>query len=388
MTDERYRILFDHASDGHLIILEGSIVDCNQAAVDLIGCASREDVLRIHPAVLSPERQPDGRLSLEKAQEMDATARARGFHRFEWVHQTVDGEPLPVMVTINAIQIGGKQGLIAVWHDLREIKRQEQALRDANAKMKQDLEAAARVQASLLPSVLPDIDGVACAWAFSPADELAGDILNVFLLDPRHLCFYVLDVSGHGVASSLLSVTASHFLSPLTTPTLLRRFGASDAGPHGGPGEIAELLNQRFQSRGGTVQFFTLFCGILDLDTRELRYACAAHPGAVRLAPDGTTTLLEHPGLPIGVVSHAEYTEEAITLGRGDRVFVFSDGIPEARGPDGAFYGVDRLVARIRSARTVGLNEAVDELVGDARAWCAPHPPQDDISVLAIEIRS
>ncbi len=387
MPDDRCRILFDHASDGHLIVLDGVVVDCNQAAVDLIGCASRDDVLKLHPAVLSPERQPDGRLSLEKSKEMDAAAHANGFHRFEWIHQTVDGEPLPVMVTLNSIQIDGKQGLIAVWHDLREIKQREGELRDANAKMKQDLEAAALVQASLLPTVLPEIEGVTCAWAFLPCDELAGDILNVFLLDPKHLCFYVLDVSGHGVASSLLSVTASHFLSPDRKTSLLRRSGSSEDSHHAGPSEIAHQLNQQFQSRGsGGVQFLTLFCGILDLETLDLRYACAAHPGAVRLAPDGTTTLLEHPGLPIGVVSHAEYQEEVITLGKGDRIFVFSDGIPEARSPSGDFYGSERLVERITGTHGGELSRSVDGLVDDVQAWCAPESPQDDISVLAIEI--
>ncbi len=97
---DRFRILFDHSSDAHLILDETGITDCNDAAVALLKCHSKAEVLARHPRVLSPEFQPDGRLSIEKSKEMDAIACARGWHRFEWVHQKADGETFPVEVTL------------------------------------------------------------------------------------------------------------------------------------------------------------------------------------------------------------------------------------------------------------------------------------------------
>jgi PAS domain S-box-containing protein len=232
---DRFRVLFEHSSDAHFIFDETGITDCIDATVRLLGAADKAHVLALHPPVLSPEYQPDGRRSLEKAREMDALARARGYHRFEWLHRKLDGEVFPVEVTLNAVEIGGKAALIVVWHDLTEIKRVEAELRQrteeleavnrklaaTNARLKRDLRAAARVQQALLPAALPDTPPVRLAWAFRACEELAGDLLNIFLLDERHVGLYLLDVSGHGVAASLLSVAVSHSLTPHGDNSLL-----------------------------------------------------------------------------------------------------------------------------------------------------------------------
>ena len=81
--DGRFRLLFEHSSDAHLIFDAGGITDCNPAAVRLLGAPDRAAVPAVHPAARSPEHQPDGRRSDEKAREMDALARANGWHRFE-----------------------------------------------------------------------------------------------------------------------------------------------------------------------------------------------------------------------------------------------------------------------------------------------------------------
>src|SRR3954453_18073069 len=96
---DRFRLLFEHSSDAHLIFDAGGITDCNPAAVRLLGAPDRQAILAVHPASLSPEYQPDGRRSDEKPWEMDAIARAKGWPRFEWVHRRLDGEPVPVEVT-------------------------------------------------------------------------------------------------------------------------------------------------------------------------------------------------------------------------------------------------------------------------------------------------
>jgi PAS domain S-box-containing protein len=239
MQTDRFRILFEHSSDAHLIFDETGITDCNEATIKLLKATDRAQVLALHPAVLSPEFQPDGRRSMEKSVEMDGLARTRGYHRFEWMHRKLDGEVFPVEVTLNAVEIDGKPAWLVVWHDLTEIKRVEaqlrqrslelQALNDqlgtTNERLKRDLRAAARIQQALLPATLPDTAPVHLAWTFRPTEELAGDLLNIFLLDDRRVAFYILDVSGHGVAASLLSVTVSHFLTPHGDTSLLRMRG-------------------------------------------------------------------------------------------------------------------------------------------------------------------
>ncbi|MDX2022951.1 MAG: PAS domain S-box protein [Deltaproteobacteria bacterium] len=129
--DERFRVLFEYSSDAHLVFDESGIIDCNNAAVSLLGCRSKSEVLGLHPAKLSPTLQPDGRRSDEKCLEMDELARRSGFHRFEWLHQKVSGESFPVEVTLTPITLAGRPAMLVVWHDLTERKRMEERLRQS-----------------------------------------------------------------------------------------------------------------------------------------------------------------------------------------------------------------------------------------------------------------
>src|SRR5262249_8406056 len=189
-TADRFRVLFEHSSDAHFIFDETGITDCNEATIQLLKATDKSQVLALHPAVLSPEYQPDGRRSMEKSKEMDGMATAHGYHRFEWLHRKLDGEVYPVEGTLTAVQIDVKPTLNVVWQELTEIKRAEAELRRRtedlaaiNAHLKRDLQAAARVQQALLPAVLADTTPVRLAWTYRLCEELAGDLLNIFLLD-------------------------------------------------------------------------------------------------------------------------------------------------------------------------------------------------------------
>lgn len=215
---DKFRVLFEHSSDAHFIFDGNGITDCNEATIKLLKCRSKEEVLSIHPGTLSPEFQPDGQRSLDKLKKMDALAWKNGFHRFEWTHKKVDGEEFPVEVTINSVEIDGKPALVAIWHDLTEIKRAEQALKKLNERMKNELDAAAEFQRSLLPTLTPYSERCKSSWFYKPSEELGGDILNIFRIDDKRIGLYVLDVTGHGVASALLSAPPLIFYRDFTNP--------------------------------------------------------------------------------------------------------------------------------------------------------------------------
>jgi sigma-B regulation protein RsbU (phosphoserine phosphatase) len=393
VPDDRFRVLFDHASDAHMIVVDGGITDCNDAMIEVLGARDRRQVLALHPAVLSPERQPDGRRSDEKSREMDGTARARGWHRFEWLHQKLDGTPLPVDVTLNAVTIDGRPGLVAVWHDLTERKRLEADLRlaaeevaAAHARMKAELDAAALVQHALLPTNVPEHPAVRFAWRYRPCVELGGDLLDVFQLDEHHVGFYVLDVTGHGVAPSLLSMAVSHALSPRAAQSAFRRAGPGGEDELVEPSEVLQRLNRDFSERGGPLQLFTICCAVLDLRTLELSYASAGHPGPLHVTRRGEARVLDLPALPVGVMAGVVYEGARVRLEPGDRLFVYSDGILEARRPDGALFGDERLAQSVRGSATLDLEACADRLLAAVLGWSAPVPPHDDISLVALEI--
>ena len=128
---ERFKALFEQSSDAHLIFSEDGILDCNDAAVRLVGCDSKDDLLSRHPAFFSPELQPDGQRSEDKAEEMDAIALRVGHHRFDWLARKKNGDTFPNEVSLTPVSIGGKSAMLVIWHDLTDRMRTEAELRSA-----------------------------------------------------------------------------------------------------------------------------------------------------------------------------------------------------------------------------------------------------------------
>ena len=383
---DRFRILFDHSSDPHFIFMEGGITDCNDATVRILKLKSKKDVFKIHPAQLSPLRQPDGRLSLEKSVEMDRIAREKGFHRFEWVHQNSKGESFPVQVTVNAVTIDDKPAMIAVWHDLTAIKKREDELLRMNEKMKLDLQAAWAIQKALLPVSSPLVKGFRAAWSYKPCDELGGDILNIFKLDEKHIGLYVLDVTGHGLAASLLSVAVSHFLSPFSESSFVRHSHHGGKSSFAQPAEVAGSLNQQFSSNPDITQLFTLLYGIFDVESREFRYACAGHPPPLVLSAGGGARYVAGAGLPIGVTTDTSYSEFSLKLKPKDRLYLYSDGVTEAKNADSDLFGDERFLEAVSSGGKHSLSQSLEKVVDKVERWCRPNLLDDDLTLLACEL--
>jgi len=265
---------------------------------------------------------------------------------------------------------------------------QNERLQAANQHMRQSLEAAAAVQQSLLPESLPDVQGVQLAWAFRPCEELAGDFLNVLPLDDRHLALYVADVSGHGVVASLLAVTISHILNAegSASSLLMRPQPGSTVRQVVSPKEVVEELNRRFQMEQSGGSYFTLVYGVLDIETHELRYISAGHPPILRLPRSGEVQWLESGGFAIGWDIDNEFDEYTVRLAPGDRLCIYSDGVPEAMNSNLDSFGNSRLIDAWQRASSRDLASATAELCQAAEEWCGESLPLDDVSILALEI--
>jgi sigma-B regulation protein RsbU (phosphoserine phosphatase) len=270
------------------------------------------------------------------------------------------------------------------------------ALRLANEKLDQvnrrmtlDLEAAAKIQQSLLPRNVPEFEEVSLSWAFEPCDELAGDTLNVFALDREHIAFYTLDVSGHGVPAALLSVSLSHWLSPAVDQScLLSPVPDSKSGfvvtP---PRQVAEILNHQFPMDMNTGQYFTIAYGILNRTTGDFTYVTAGSPSPLLISRNGTTRTLEGEGFPIGMIPQPKYQEQTARLLPGDRVFLYTDGIIEAENAAGEAFWTERLAAVLNENRSRSLEDCLSSVLTRVREWNAGDGLKDDATVLALEFR-
>ena len=125
---KRYQTLFDKTADALLIIEDNKFVDCNDATLIMLGYTTKNEILDIHPSELSPEFQPDGELSENKANLMIETAFAEGSHRFEWNHVRKNGEVFPVEVLLTLIPFENTKALHVVWRDITERKKSEKEI--------------------------------------------------------------------------------------------------------------------------------------------------------------------------------------------------------------------------------------------------------------------
>lgn len=133
-SEKRFMDVLHASSDAILLIGDKMFVDCNDAAVLMLGYASRDQLLMTHPSKLSPPKQPDGRDSLDKANEIMQTAFERGFQRFEWFHRRANGEDFPVEVSLTPISYQGKTILHCLWRDVTALRKAEELLRASEEK--------------------------------------------------------------------------------------------------------------------------------------------------------------------------------------------------------------------------------------------------------------
>lgn len=215
IAEERFRTLFEFSNDAHLIfdVATGGIIDCNAEAIRMLRCTDKNQVLAIHPAVLSPEYQPDGRRSLEKSVEMDATARANGYHRFEWIHRRMNGEDFPVEVTLTPVTLHSGPALLVVWHEITAIKNSEAELRQKLA----IIEAQAQQIRLLSTPVLEVWNNVLLIPLLGVLNAERADMLSDSLLEhivSHHATHIIVDATGIAavdadVAQRLLGIVSA-----------------------------------------------------------------------------------------------------------------------------------------------------------------------------------
>jgi sigma-B regulation protein RsbU (phosphoserine phosphatase) len=267
------------------------------------------------------------------------------------------------------------------------LAEQLRELRIANAWLESGLTAAAAVQSSLLPEVSPKIHGVAFEWSYEACEQLGGDMFNIFRLDERRVGMYVLDVSGHGPSAALQSVTLSHVLTPFDQQGgILKRINESSGRYEvTSPAEVARRLNREFPLIERSGQFFTFLYGILDVETRVVRYVKAGHPGPIVISRGGVRCLEKGGGIPIGILPDAKYEEEQLELSPGDGLVFYTDGVLETLNVQREAFGLDRMIQSIAEA-SGGVAERLRALRLSLDAFGRGSSLRDDVTFVGLEV--
>lgn len=226
-------------------------------------------------------------------------------------------------------------------HELMETQRQllaaKERLAQTQKKLEDELSEAAEYVHSTLPEPLKR-QSVTSGYRFIASSRLGGDTFGYFWLDAEHtqLAIYLLDVTGHGIGSSLLSVTVGNTLQRRALP---------DADFHQ-PDSVLASLNAAFPMEENHNKFFTMWYGVYDTQTRELVYSSAGHHPAVLFeSGEQTPIMLGEPALMIGAMSNAEYVTQRHEMKPDSLMYLFSDGAFEVVTQDtGKMLHLDGLV--------------------------------------------
>jgi phosphoserine phosphatase RsbU/P len=273
-----------------------------------------------------------------------------------------------------------------------ELTKRNRELMSINERMRQDLQAAVKVQQSLLPMSMPTVAGHEFAWVYRPCDQLGGDTLNLFRLDEQHIGFYVLDVSGHGVSSALLAVQVSRFLSPMIAVGALPKIATAEAPGYRltPPIDVIRQLNELFPMSEAAMQYFTIIYGHYHVPTHTVRLAAAGHPGPIVVAPNGGSQIHDVSGNPIGFfpTDSATFAEAEIPLEPGQRIYFFSDGVVETMNPRREIIGNEQLAAAMIKGKTLTIQDSLAQIERALASWRGDMPPTDDVSIVVIERRA
>ncbi len=241
-----------------------------------------------------------------------------------------------------------------------------------------ELSLASKIQENSVPNIFPafperaDFD----IYAFmDPAKEIGGDFYNFFLIDDDHLAMVIGDVSGKGVPAALFMMVTNILISDRT------HMG-------GGPSEILTFVNENLCAHNRAEMFVTVWLGILELSTGRLTAANAGHEyPALKRAEGGFEVFRDKHGFVLGGMEGVRYKEYELQLHPGDRLFLYTDGVPEATAADESMFGMERMLAALNEVPDASpeqilkkVRSAVDDFVKGAEQF-------DDLTMLCMEYR-
>jgi sigma-B regulation protein RsbU (phosphoserine phosphatase) len=255
--------------------------------------------------------------------------------------------------------------------NLLERNEAYRALAEKQRELAAEVNRAAHYVRSLLPAPLTT-GPVRIDWKFVPSTHLAGDMFGYHWLDKKHLAIYLLDVSGHGVGSALLAVSAANVLASGGLPGVDLR----------DPGQVLTKLNDMFQMDRQDGKYFTIWYGVYRPSDRRLAYCNAGHPPAL-LQHGGTLTELEVDGPAVGMVPELPYATHTVEVGATAALLVFSDGVFEIEQADGKMWPYADFLVHI-GAELVRGGDVIDRHLAFARTLHASDLLADDFSMLEV----
>ena len=254
--------------------------------------------------------------------------------------------------------------------------RVSQELAEANAQIQAELERMARIQRSLLPMPIPEIPGVGIAASYATFGQVGGDIYDFVPIDDaaNRWCIFLGDASGHGPSAAVVAAMVQTVLHDCVSYA-------------SGPAELLKVLNHRLCKKRIESSFVTAAMAFFEPASRILTYALAGHPAPIIYSSVKAPRWLNIiGGMPLGIDEDAEFDETSIELFPGESLLLYTDGITEARDPDGEMFDKDGIVGAVHEPCDKA-QSVIFQLQQSLDAHQDGNRPNDDQTMVAIHVQ-
>lgn len=251
-----------------------------------------------------------------------------------------------------------------------------------------DLIEARKLQQTLVRDRVRDYGWATVSLMLRNSGRVGGDLVGSFRVDDNRVAVYSIDVSGHGVASAMMTARLAGYLSG-SSPDQNLAFQKLPDGTRGvrRPSEIARAFNRLMLEDIQVEQYFTMAYAELDLPTGRVVLVQAGHPHPMVLRAGGRVEQVGAGGLPVGLIPDARYKDSRLTLAPGDRLLLMSDGLTECPGPDGVELGEKRLARMLQRLAGLESPELIEALVWDLANFAGADHFADDVSGVLLDYR-
>ena len=249
---------------------------------------------------------------------------------------------------------------------------------EAEHRYEKELEMARTIQLSALPKnfVFSEIREIDLFALTEPAREVGGDFYDFFFVGMNRLAIVIADVSGKGIPAALFMMRSKASIRSLAET------GSS-------PGEIFYKVNNLLCEGNDADMFVTVWIGIVDLTTGEMCCANAGHEYPVLKRANGTyETVMDRHGLPLAAMEEMWYTEYSLTLRPGDKLFLYTDGVPEAINENEEQYGTDRMLAALNTVMDEPMENTLFAVRNDMSSFVGEADQFDDITMLGFMLHN
>lgn len=236
--------------------------------------------------------------------------------------------------------------------------------------LQNDLDTVSLVQHTLLPKQNLEVEGWRAYYHYEAAGPVSGDYCDLVINESGDLFFLLGDVSGKGIAASMLMAHLHAIFRSLIMLDLP-------------PGQLVERANQVFAEATMPAYYATLVCGRAR-SSGAVELCNAGHPPPL-LIQKGGVKAIDATGLPVGIFCRERYAASEVQLEPGDSLLLYSDGLTESRSPYDAEYGLDRLTRVVSLAGPLAPQTLTAACIEDAKSFRAGRPKSDDLTVMAIQ---